>query len=167
MRRCCMSVAFHKGRKNRRIHFISDWILYFIFVYCSYYSDTSDLTLGRNQNEHLSVSPIPQIQNSISEVDAINNNRNMESNLPRKSGLLTCSNQCKSEAQQKISPGKRLISDRDQSATSIPVDTRLNDWLNSSNIDPISKTAILSEHFTYDDFIYGMEKTDLQRIGLK
>lgn len=105
--------------------------------------------------------------NSISEVDAINNNRNMEPNLPRKSGLLTCPNQCKADAQQKASPGKRLISGRDQTVTSIPVDIRLSDWLTVTNIDAISKTAILSEQFTYDDFIYGMEKTDLQRIGLK
>lgn len=125
------------------------------------------MTLGRNQNENLSVSPIPQMPNSICEVDAINNNRNMEPNLSRKSNLLTCPNQCKTDAQQKSSPGKRLISGRDQSATSIPIDARLNDWLNVTNIDPISKTAILSEQFTYDDFIYGMEKADLQRIGLK
>lgn len=91
----------------------------------------------------------------------------MEQNLPRKSSFLTCQNQCKSDGQQKLSPGKRLNSNRDQTNTSIPVDTRLNDWLNTTNIDAMSKTIILAEQFTYDDFIYGMEKTDLQRIGLK
>lgn len=121
--------------------------------------------MARNQNENLSVSPVPPAQNLITEVDAINNNRNMEPNLPRKTGLLPCPSQpCKTDSPLKLSPGKR---NRDQTATSIPIDARLNDWLNATNIDAISKTAILSEQFTYDDFIYGMEKTDLQRIGLK
>ncbi|XP_031620705.1 mitogen-activated protein kinase kinase kinase 15 isoform X2 [Contarinia nasturtii] len=139
-------------------------VLYERSISQGYHSDVSDMTVGRTQND---LSP-----NSITEVDAINNNnnnRNMESNLPRKSVLITNQNQCKADAQPKItSPGRRLIGNREQNAlTSIPVDARLNDWLNATNIDSISKNLILAEQFTYDDFIYGMEKTDLQRIGLK
>lgn len=128
------------------------------------------MTVNRTQNDNLSLSPNPHTQNSVTEVDAINNNnnnnRNIETNSPRKSVLITGQNQCKPDAQTKLtSPGRRLTGNRDQ--TAIPVDVRLNDWLNATNVDPISKNAILAEQFTYDDFIYGMEKTDLQRIGLR
>lgn len=133
-----------------------------------YGSDISDLTMSRNQGDNLSVSPIPHAPNSITEVDAINNNRNVEPNLSRKTGLGTCQNQCKSDVQLKISPAaRRQPNIHDQTHATPPVDIRLSDWLNASNIDPISKTAILAEQFTFDDFIYGMEKTDLHRIGLK
>lgn len=134
--------------------------------------------MNRSQTDHLSVSPIPH---SITEVDAINNNNNsrtVEANAMRKAGLLSVSpNQCKPEAQLKISPTRRqqqhqqqpphhLQISRDQ-AYSSTIDTRLADWLTATNIDPISKNSILAEQFTYDDFIYGMEKTDLYRIGLR
>lgn len=148
----------------------------------SYGSDTSDLVMNRSQTDHLSVSPIPHTPHSITEVDAINNNNNTnnnnsrtaEANALRKTGLLSmCPNQCKSDGHPKISPTRRQNQQqqhhqtfRDQANTST-IDTRLADWLTASNIDPISKNLILAEQFTYDDFIYGMEKTDLYRIGLK
>lgn len=134
-------------------------------MYCSYCSDTSDFAMIRNQNDTLSVSPISTpLPNSMAEVDAINNNRNVDSNLSRKSAFNTSQNQHKSDNQLKVTPGRRLNS---QAATLIPEDSRLGDWLDTSNIDTQSKNAILSEQFTYDDFIYGMEKSDLHRIGLK
>lgn len=142
-------------------------------VHFRYGSDSSDLVMNRSQTDHLSVSPIPHAPNSISEVDAINNNRCVEPNAPRKTGLLTCQNQCKSDTQLKISPLRRQQHQqqqqqniRDQTNAST-FDIRLSDWLNASNIDSHSKSAILAEQFTYDDFIYGMEKSDLYRIGLK
>lgn len=137
--------------------------------------------MNRSQPDHLSVSPIPHsTAHSITEVDAINNNSNSntnsrtaEANTIRKTGLLSvCSNQCKTtDAQLKISPAIPLRrqhqqSIRDQANTST-IDTRLADWLNASNIDSVSRNLILAEQFTFDDFIYGMEKTDLYRIGLK
>lgn len=132
---------------------------------CSYSSDTSEFAMVRNQNENLSVSPIPTpLPNSITEVDAINNNRNFDLNLSRKSGLISGQNQHKSDNQLKVTSGRRLNS---QAATVIPEDSRLSDWLDTNSIDAVSKNAILAEQFTYDDFIYGMEKSDLHRIGLK
>lgn len=138
--------------------------------------------MNRSQTDHLSVSPIPHAPHSITEVDAINNNNNnnsnsrtAEANALRKTGLLSpinvCPNQCKSDCHPKISPTRRQHQQhhqtiRDQAHTST-IDTRLADWLTATNIDPISKSLILAEQFTYDDFIYGMEKTDLHRIGLK
>lgn len=132
----------------------------------SYCSDTSELAGGRSQNETLSPSPIPNAQSSTLELDTLNNNRNIEMNFGRKTGLLTCQHQCKSESQLKKVPGQRSNSNRDQVDTST-VDKRLADWLNACNIDAISSNIILAEQFTYDDLIYGMEKTDLYRIGLK
>lgn len=129
--------------------------------------------MNRSQTDHLSVSPIPHAPHSITEVDAINNNNNnsrtAEANALRKPGLLSvCPNQCKSDCHPKISPTRRQHHQtiRDQANTST-IDTRLADWLTATNIDPIAKNSILAEQFTYDDFIYGMEKTDLHRIGLK
>lgn len=101
--------------------------------------------------------------NSAAEVDAINNNRNIDSNLTRKTGLSTC--QHKPDPHAKPPSGKRNNSARDQ--TSTPVDAQLTNWLNTNNIDSVSKNLIMGEHFTFDDFIYGMEKSDLYRIGLK
>lgn len=162
---------------SRRNIFELDSFLFTIPSTFSYGSDTSDLVMNRSQTDHLSVSPIPHAPHSITEVDAINNNNNnsrtVEANTIRKGGLLTvCPNQCKSDGQLKISPTRRhqqqhhLQTNRDPTNTST-VDTRLADWLTTSNIDTISKNLILSEQFTYDDFVYGMEKSDLYRIGLK
>lgn len=104
-------------------------------------------------------------------MDAINNNRNAEVNVTRKSGLLTCQNQNQNQNQNRLDISHRISPVRRQNihdqTHAAPVDVRLNDWLNATNIDPISKTAILAEQFTYDDFIYSMEKTDMHRIGLK
>lgn len=47
------------------------------------------------------------------------------------------------------------------------IDTRLNEWLIKHNIDITSKNIILGELYTYEDFVYELEKTDLHRIGLK
>lgn len=106
----------------------------------------------------------------MAEVDVINNNRNADVNVTRKSGIVACQNQNRLDISHRISPIRRPQQQQqnihDQS-NAVPVDARLNDWLNAANMDPISKNAILAEQFTYDDFIYGMEKTDMHRIGLK
>lgn len=87
-------------------------------------------------------------------------------NFARKTGLSTCLHQNKSESMLRPVPAFRSNCNSNQLDTST-IDTRLNDWLNACNIDVISRNIILAEQFTYDDFIYGMEKTDLYRIGLK
>lgn len=47
------------------------------------------------------------------------------------------------------------------------IDTRLNEFLIKLNIDATSRDIIFNEEFTYEDFIYDLEKADLLRIGLK
>lgn len=47
------------------------------------------------------------------------------------------------------------------------IDTRLNEWLIRANIDVTSRTIIFNEDFSYEDFVYDLDKNDLHRIGLK
>nr|AAO00972.1 Pk92B-PA [Drosophila erecta] len=47
------------------------------------------------------------------------------------------------------------------------IDEQLEQWLTQQEIDEFSKTLILNEGFTFDDFIYNMEKLDLMRLGLR
>lgn len=51
--------------------------------------------------------------------------------------------------------------------TSPQIDSRLNEWLLRHNIDSTSRNIIFYEEFTYEDFMYNTDKTDLQRLGLK
>lgn len=46
-------------------------------------------------------------------------------------------------------------------------DNRLNDFLLDCNCDAASRMAVFNETFTYDDFVFGLQKDDLCRIGLK
>ncbi|XP_034487698.1 mitogen-activated protein kinase kinase kinase 15 isoform X3 [Drosophila innubila] len=47
------------------------------------------------------------------------------------------------------------------------IDEQLEQWLFQHDIDDFSKTLILNEGFTFEDFIYNMEKLDLMRLGLR
>lgn len=47
------------------------------------------------------------------------------------------------------------------------IDEQLEQWLSQHDIDDYSKTLILNEGFTFEDFIYNMEKLDLMRLGLR
>lgn len=47
------------------------------------------------------------------------------------------------------------------------IDEQLEQWLAQHHIDEFSKTLILNEGFTFEDFIYNMEKLDLMRLGLR
>jgi len=47
------------------------------------------------------------------------------------------------------------------------IDEQLEQWLVQHDIDDFSKTLILNEGFTFEDFIYNMEKLDLMRLGLR
>lgn len=46
-------------------------------------------------------------------------------------------------------------------------DRVLAEWLNNQNIDSKSKNIILTEDFSFDDFIYETDKEDIRRIGLR
>lgn len=127
----------------------------------SYFSDTSDLS--RNPNENASVSPIPPNSNVMIEVDAVNNNRQAELATPRI--CCVCSSSSKYEHGPCLSVnGRRHCYD---TQTTIPVDSQLSDWLIKHNIDKTSRDIILNEQFSFVDFVYHMEKSDLHRIGLK
>lgn len=47
------------------------------------------------------------------------------------------------------------------------IDEQLEQWLAQHDIDDFSKTLILNEGFTFEDFIFNMEKLDLMRLGLR
>ncbi|ALC47336.1 Pk92B [Drosophila busckii] len=47
------------------------------------------------------------------------------------------------------------------------IDEQLEQWLAQHDIDEFSKALILNEGFTFEDFIYNMEKLDLMRLGLR
>lgn len=55
----------------------------------------------------------------------------------------------------------------DSQTSTISIDTRLNEFLIKHGIDGRSRNIIFSEDFTYEDFVYDLERTDLLRIGLK
>lgn len=135
-----------------------------MFVY-SYSSDTSDLI--RNQNENISVSPIPQFQSTITETDAINNNKNAELNVSQKLSPYSNQHQHKFDVQYVTSTTRQRPNSNHDQTVSNSIDLRLNDWLTKHNIDSISKNIILTELFSYDDFIYEIDKADLYRVGLK
>ncbi|XP_013114614.2 mitogen-activated protein kinase kinase kinase 15 isoform X2 [Stomoxys calcitrans] len=47
------------------------------------------------------------------------------------------------------------------------VDEQLEEWLTRNDVDEVSKNIILNEGFSYEDFIYNMEKFDLMRLELR
>lgn len=47
------------------------------------------------------------------------------------------------------------------------VDEQLEEWLTQNDIDEVSKATILNEGFSYEDFIYNMDKFDLMRLELR
>lgn len=100
---------------------------------------------------------------TVTEVDGCSPNANDASGQQRRI------NHSRS-TQSKLSPNtnRRLFVHENytRSPTS-SVDARLHDWLGKHSIDNISRNIILGELFTYEDFVYELEKNDLHRIGLK
>lgn len=47
------------------------------------------------------------------------------------------------------------------------IDEQLAQWLTNHDIDEFSQTIILNEGFTYEDFVFNMEKLDLMRLELR
>lgn len=122
-----------------------------IYSYCS--------DIGDRQGHDQSVSPVPAVNQPticLSEADAINNNNNIDNTTPRRTTLSR-------SPRQEITPTKLT---QTKNSTSL-FDARLNDWLIKNGIDLTSRNMILNEMFTYEDFVYEMEKVDLLRIGLK
>lgn len=131
-----------------------------------YFSDISESS--KNPQDDLtpsSVSPIPPSQN-VSEVDASNTK-----NVPRKMSSHRGYNfQGRGDCnRQPLTNGKRLHIPNDyfmRSATT-SIDSKLNDWLIRNNVDNVSRNIIFSEDFTYEDFVYNLDKSDLLRLNLK
>lgn len=97
-------------------------------------------------------------------MDAINNN--LDVNVPRRSNL------SRSPRQDLNPPGSpqssvKFTSDVHSMQTNHIPDARLNEWLIKHGIDQTSRNAILNEQFTFDDFLFELQKDDLLRIGLK
>lgn len=123
-----------------------------------YFSDVGDRNL---RDRSISPNPTPQ---GLSEVDAINNNTavpNTDPTTTRKMGI------CRSPRQELNATRRRPEQSSPQSSPSASIDLRLNEWLINNNIDSTSRTIILGELFTYNDFLFEMDKSDLLRIGLK
>lgn len=125
-----------------------------------YFSDTSET--NRPANEPMSLSPTPVNSNHIgtntTEVDGTSDGNNQRRMQPPQI------------VQPKFSPSacRRLhLNDNYTRSPTASIDTRLDEWLIKNKIDTVSKNIILSELFTYEDFVYELEKRDLHRIGLK
>lgn len=85
-------------------------------------------------------------------VDCINNNIDVQLKP------IVGSNEIRSLQEESIS-----TDELDNSA----IDTQLADWLVKNNIDFTTRQIILSELFTFDNFLYATEKDDIRRLGLK
>ena len=127
-----------------------------------YFSDISDTSKTRLNATTEDFPASPGI--SISEIDGVTSNAS-ESTCPQIS-----------PATERPTKLNVRLTDSTRQASKFPIeerrspsqiDNRLNEWLINHNIDSNSKAAILSQEFLYEDFIFEMERTDLQRIGLK
>ncbi|XP_059610267.1 mitogen-activated protein kinase kinase kinase 15 isoform X2 [Phlebotomus argentipes] len=49
----------------------------------------------------------------------------------------------------------------------VKMDSKLNEWLLKYSIDTQARNVIHAEEFSYEDFVYGLQKDDLRRIGLR
>lgn len=113
-----------------------------IFKYYSYNSDVSE---GHQRN--------------FDDLDAANNNRLMPPPAAATS--------------QQRRPSRRITfstSQQEENAINTPpatLDDRLNNFLIGINVDAASRNLILNSDFTYEDFVYEMDKDDLRRLGLK
>lgn len=108
-------------------------------------------------SHHLALSP----QLGVTEVDAINNN--LEVSIPRRSHLSR-------SPRQELNPPTStspIAAKHNHEPHPVSPCVRLNEWLIKQGIDQTSRTVILNEAFTFEDFVYEMQKEDLLRIGLK
>lgn len=137
-----------------------------------YFSDTSDRT---NENAQ-SVSPVPPSQNiptTIIEIDAASNElsshrkQNPQRNLLQVKPTFDTSTAKITTPQNNNNNSRYIHENYTRNPATLSIDTRLNEWLIKHNIDAVSRNIILSESFSYEDFVYELEKTDLHRIGLK
>lgn len=127
----------------------------------SNFSNRYGSDIDRHTHEQ-SLSPIPpsyQPQIIATDTDAINNN--VELNVPRRSTL------SRSPRQELNPPGSPSQTVKFNSDLQQSPDARLNEWLIKQGIDSTSRNIILNEAFSFDDFVYELQKEDLLRIGLK
>uniref|UniRef100_A0A1L8DKG4 mitogen-activated protein kinase kinase kinase n=1 Tax=Nyssomyia neivai TaxID=330878 RepID=A0A1L8DKG4_9DIPT len=61
----------------------------------------------------------------------------------------------------------RRINFANSTVETTKVDSKLNEWLMKYNIDVHTRNIIHGEEFSYEDFINGLQKDDLRRLGLK
>lgn len=61
----------------------------------------------------------------------------------------------------------RRITFNENVETVAAIDARLNEFLSRINVSSTAKNIILNADFTYEDFVYEMDKEDLRRLGLK
>lgn len=162
-----MVAAFHKGT----------YIFVILMFLCaknqshfSYFSDASETI---NQNSPPSVSPLPP---STASNNNNNNNNNNNSNIIDNDsgggggggGAIAAGTNLN---YRKMRPANKRIGFSNENLmrlhTSTSIDTRLNEFLQRLNIDAQSRSIIFAEDFSYEDFVYHLEKADLLRIGLK
>lgn len=154
--------------------------------YCSDISDVSQRAMDDTQAA--SVSPQPATTNNLN-----NNNSTTRNVAPNANDAQVDANHnfrrsqsTTQQANRKLSnssyPLMQLNSARGRSpsipsttgpaggatfAGSPSFDQRLRDFLMECNCDAASIMAVVNQAFTYDDFVFGMQKDDLCRIGLK
>lgn len=167
-----------------------------LFDWCRYVSDMSDLSHRTSEDTRTaSVSPLlPSDSNSNylnsntsgktdaidEEVDGVpvaafgNTNRNLRrSQSTQQQGTRKISNtsyplmHLQSTRGRSSSIPTATAASGPSFAGSPSFDRRLNDFLLECNCDAASRMAILNEAFTYEDFVFGVQKDDLSRIGLK
>lgn len=109
------------------------------------------------------VSPVPpNIPTTILEVDTTN-----ETNSHRKSNTQRNVRALDANIYRTASNSRYLHENYAKNPALNSIDVKLSDWLSRHNIDAVSRNIILAEQFSYENFIYDMEKSDLHRMGLR
>lgn len=85
-----------------------------------------------------------------------------DSRFSMKTKTLVGCNKTHRRVKRKILSKRKKLEDDE-----LQVDHRLSDWLIGNNVDETTKSIILSEKFSYNDFIYHTSKADIRRIGLR
>lgn len=151
-----------------------------IIIIYRYFSDVSEhLRTGNDEQQPPSISPIPSqslnnnnnnINNSSpTEVDSSpnNNNNNNRRIISSTNKPYRCESIRSSFSANNQNRRHNSLNDPFSRVNTTSIDIRLNEWLIKNNVDITSRTIIFNEEFTYEDFVYDLDKSDLHRIGLK
>lgn len=139
------------------------------FCLCRYFSDASEhLRAGTDDQQPSSISPIPQPLNnnnnnssSTTEVDSSNSQNNHNRRI------ISSTKPYRSTFSVNNHRRHNSINDPFSRPSTTSIDLRLNEWLVKNNVDITTRTIIFNEEFSYEDFVYDLDKNDLHRIGLK